>query len=337
MDFTALAQRICNGKGQITKAESLAVLNSRTEWWGIYGAALMVKNHFHQNKLQLNVLMNAKSGLCAEDCGYCAQSKISSADIETYGLLPTDIIYKKAFLAYKRNATTFCIATSGSRLSEQEMFAVGEAIQKIKRDLPLEICLSVGLSTLEQINYFKSCGVDRLNHNLNTPQDNYEKIATTHTYAQRKATLEMLQQVEMNACAGFICGMGETDEQLIDLAFELRDLTPHAVPINFLIPIEGTKFSNVHTLTPLKCLKILALMRFIFPETELRASAGREYHLGDLQHFALLITDSLFLGDYLTSGGDTENQDIAKLELVEIDYKRKERSNQAQVIPEQRI
>ena len=324
MDFIELAQRICNGKSQITKEESLAILNSSTDWWGIYGAALMVKNHFHQNKLQLNVLMNAKSGLCAEDCGYCAQSKISSADIESYGLLPTNIIYKKACLAYKRNATTFCIATSGSRLSKQEMTAVGETIKKIKQDLPLKICLSVGLSTLEQINYFKSVGVDRLNHNLNTPKDNYEKIATTHTYAQRKNTLEMLQQVNMSACAGFICGMGETDEQLIDLAFELRELRPHSVPINFLIPIEGTKFSNVNTLTPIKCLKILTLMRFIFPEVELRASAGREYHFGDLEHFAFLITDSLFLGDYLTSGGNAEDQDIAKLELLEIDYKRKE-------------
>ena len=324
MDFIELAQRICNGKSQITKEESLAILNSSTDWWGIYGAALMVKNHFHQNTMQLNVLMNAKSGLCAEDCGYCAQSKISSADIESYGLLPTNIIYKKACLAYKRNATTFCIATSGSRLSKQEMTAVGETIKKIKQDLPLKICLSVGLSTLEQINYFKSCGVDRLNHNLNTPKDNYEKIATTHTYAQRKNTLEMLQQVNMSACAGFICGMGETDEQLIDLAFELRELRPHSVPINFLILIEGTKFSNVNTLTPIKCLKILTLMRFIFPEVELRASAGREYHFGDLEHFAFLITDSLFLGDYLTSGGNAEDQDIAKLELLEIDYKRKE-------------
>lgn len=324
MDFIELAQRICNGKSQITKEESLAILNSSTDWWGIYGAALMVKNHFHQNTMQLNVLMNAKSGLCAEDCGYCAQSKISSADIESYGLLPTNIIYKKACLAYKRNATTFCIATSGSRLSKQEMTAVGETIKKIKQDLPLKICLSVGLSTLEQMNYFKSVGVDRLNHNLNTPKDNYEKIATTHTYAQRKDTLEMLQQVNMSACAGFICGMGETDEQLIDLAFELRELRPHSVPINFLIPIEGTKFSNVNTLTPIKCLKILTLMRFIFPEVELRASAGREYHFGDLEHFAFLITDSLFLGDYLTSGGNAEDQDIAKLELLEIDYKRKE-------------
>lgn len=324
MDFIELAQRICNGKSQITKEESLAILNSSTDWWGIYGAALMVKNHFHQNTMQLNVLMNAKSGLCAEDCGYCAQSKISSADIESYGLLPTNIIYKKACLAYKRNATTFCIATSGSRLSKQEMTAVGETIKKIKQDLPLKICLSVGLSTLEQINYFKSVGVDRLNHNLNTPKDNYEKIATTHTYAQRKNTLEMMQQVNMSACAGFICGMGETDEQLIDLAFELRELRPHSVPINFLILIEGTKFSNVNTLTPIKCLKILTLMRFIFPEVELRASAGREYHFGDLEHFAFLITDSLFLGDYLTSGGNAEDQDIAKLELLEIDYKRKE-------------
>lgn len=202
------------------------------------------------------------------------------------------------------------------------MLELGEVIQKIKQELPLKICLSVGLSTDEQMNYLKSCGVDRLNHNLNTPEENYEKIATTHTYRQRKEILERLNEVDINACSGFICGMGETDKQLVDLAFDLRSLQPQSVPINFLIPIAGTAMAGKNYLTPLKCLKIVTLMRFIFPNTELRLSAGREYHLGDLQHLALLLTDSLFLGDYLTSSGDEINNDIAKLELLAIDYKR---------------
>lgn len=322
MDYIELVKKICYDKKQLTKEEALAILDSDTDWWGIYSAAVMVKNYFHQNKMQLNVLLNAKSGLCAEDCGCCAQSRTSTSEIESYGLLSSDIIYKKALIACKNQATFFCIATSGTRLTQQDMLELGEVIQKNKRELPLKICLSVGLSTHEQMNYLKSCGVDRLNHNLNTPEENYENITTTHTYAQRKKTLEKLKEVDMNACSGFICGMGETNEQLVDLAFELRTLTPQSVPINFLIPIEGTAMADTNDLTPLKCLKIVTLMRFIFPDTELRLSAGREYHLGDLQHLAILLTDSLFLGDYLTSSGDELNQDIAKLELLAIVYKR---------------
>lgn len=322
MDYIELVKKICDEKKQLTETEALAILDSDSDWWGIYGAAVMVKNYFHQNKMQLNVLINAKSGLCAEDCGYCAQSKTSTSEIETYSLLSPEIIYKKALLACKHQATFFCIATSGTRLTKSDMLELGEVIQKIKQELPLKICLSVGLSTQDQMNYLKSCGVDRLNHNLNTPEENYDKITTTHTYAQRKETLERLKEFDMNACSGFICGMGETNEQLIDLAFDLRSLNPQSVPINFLIPIVGTAMADTNNLTPLKCLKIVTLMRFIFPETEIRLSAGREYHLGALQHLAILLTDSLFLGDYLTSRGDELNQDIAKLELLAIDYKR---------------
>ena len=322
MDYIKLVKKICYDKKALTKAEALTILESGTDWWGIYSAAVMVKNYFHQNKIQLNVLLNAKSGLCAEDCGYCAQSKTSTAEIETYSLLKPEVIYQKALIACKHQATFFCIATSGTRLTKKEMLELGEVIQKIKHDLPLKICLSVGLSTHEQIHYLKSCGVDRLNHNLNTPEENYDSITTTHSYAQRKETLKKVNEADMNACSGFICGMGETNEQLVDLAFDLRSLTPQSVPINFLIPIAGTAMAGRNYLTPLKCLKIVALMRFIFPETELRLSAGREYHLGELQHLALIMTDSLFLGDYLTSSGDELKNDIAKLELLAIDYKR---------------
>ncbi|MDR1473852.1 MAG: biotin synthase BioB [Lactobacillales bacterium] len=316
-------KEICEGTREITKEEALKILKSEEEFWTYYAQAMMIKNHFTKNTMSLNVLLNAKSGLCAEDCGYCSQSKESKTDIEIYTLLPSDEIYQKALIACKRKATTFCIATSGTRLSDTEITRLGKVIRRIKADIPLKICLSIGLIQKKQIEYLKSCGVDRLNHNLNTPEANYQKIASTHTYEERKETLKLMNEMQMHSCSGFIVGMGETNEQLVKLAFELKKLNPHAVPVNFLIPIKGTKFENYHQLIPVKCLKILTMMRFIFPQTKLRASAGREYHLKDLQPLALLITDSIFLGDYLTSAGQEDDKDVAMLEALEFIYKPK--------------
>jgi biotin synthase len=315
-----LTKEICQEKRELTEKEALEILRSEEDFWQFYGQAVIIKNHFTRTKMSLNVLLNAKSGLCAEDCGYCAQSKDSESEIQVYSLLPVDEIYKRAVIACKRKARTLCIATSGTRLNEKEITRLGEVIQRIKADMPLKICLSVGLSKKDQIFYLKSCGVDRLNHNLNTAEGNYQKIASTHTYQERKETLKLMEEMQVHSCSGFIAGMGETDEQLVDLAFELKSMNPHAVPVNFLIPMKGTKLENFQELTALKCLKILTMMRFIFPRTELRASAGREYYLKELQPLALLITDSIFLGDYLTSAGQEEDQDIAMLDLLEFAY-----------------
>lgn len=182
--------------------------------------------------------------------------------------------------------------------------------------MSIEICLSIGLVTEEQIDYLKSCGVDRLNHNLNTSRDNYPNITTTHSYDDRLETLNKLRQHEMNICSGFICGMGETDEQLVDLAFDLKDQEPYSVPVNFLLPIAGTMFEEHNELTPMKCLKILTMLRLLFPTTELRVSAGREFHLGELQPFALLIVDSIFLGNYLTEKGAPISEDQKMLDRL---------------------
>lgn len=182
--------------------------------------------------------------------------------------------------------------------------------------MSIEICLSIGLVTEEQIDYLKSCGVDRLNHNLNTSRDNYPNITTTHSYDDRLETLNKLRQHEMNICSGFICGMRETDEQLVDLAFDLKDQEPYSVPVNFLLPIAGTMFEEHNELTPMKCLKILTMLRLLFPATELRVSAGREFHLGELQPFALLIVDSIFLGNYLTEKGAPISEDQKMLDRL---------------------
>ena len=300
----------------LTKTTCLEILKDKTNLWGYYAQALQLKTNKSQNIIRLNTVLNAKSGLCREDCGYCAQSKKSSATIETYGLLPKKEIIRKALIAKKNHSSVFCIALSGTRPSKKEIHLLGEAIQTIKSIMSIEICLSIGLVTEEQIDYLKSCGVDRLNHNLNTSRDNYPNITTTHSYDDRLETLNKLRQHEMNICSGFICGMGETDEQLVDLAFDLKDQEPYSVPVNFLLPIAGTMFEEHNELTPMKCLKILTMLRLLFPATELRVSAGREFHLGELQPFALLIVDSIFLGNYLTEKGAPISEDQKMLDRL---------------------
>lgn len=242
--------------------------------------------------------------------------KKSAADIEEYNLLSKEEILRKALIAKRNHSSVFCIATSGKRPSQKEILVLGETIREIKKRVTIEICLSVGLVTEEQIVYLKHCGTDRFNHNLNTSRENYPKIATTHTYDERLATLKKLREFELDVCSGFICGMGETNQQLVELAFELKEQGPFSIPINFLLPIAGTDFEGKNQLTPLKCLKILTMMRLLFPDTELRVSAGREYHLGKLQSLAVLLVDSIFLGNYLTEKGATVLEDQKMLDLL---------------------
>ena len=303
-------------KDSFSRADCLNLLSEEEEWWFYYAEALRTKIAHSKNRIRLNALLNAKSGLCNEDCGYCAQSKKNTAEVQTYGLLSKEEILRKAEIAKKNHASVFCIATSGKRPTRKELLILGETVQEIKKKMTMEVCLSVGLVTDEQIAYLKECGIDRLNHNLNTSKENYPSITTTHTYQDRLDTLEKIRSHGLDRCSGFICGMGETDQQLVQLAFDLKEQAPYSVPINFLLPIKGTAFEKQNHLTPLKCLKVLTMMRLLFPTTELRVSAGREFHLGELQPFAMLIVDSIFLGDYLTEKGASVWQDQQMLKVL---------------------
>lgn len=181
------------------------------------------------------------------------------------------------------------------------------------------MCVSIGLLDTSQIQYLKNMGIDRVNHNLNTARTHYEAVTTTHSYEDRVQTLARLNQENVHICSGFICGMGETNEQLVDLAFDLKQKRPYSIPINFLLAIEGTKLADLAELTPLKCLKILIMMRYLFPTSELRISAGREKQLKKLQSLAITIVDSIFLGNYLTEKGDPIAKDQQLLAQLEVE------------------
>ena len=296
-------------------SDALSILRSPDEeLLEILEASYRVRRHYFGNTVQLYFLMNAKSGLCPEDCSYCSQSKLSTADIPKYNLLSREKLLDGAREAYQRNAKTYCIVISARGPNEREIEAVTSIVPEIKQRYDLKICACLGLLSDDDARRLKESGVDRVNHNLNTSEDYYDQICTTHTYEDRVATLRAVRDAGLEMCSGGIVGMGESDENVVRMAFELRDLGVHSIPINFLNPISGTPLGETNYLNPRYCLKVLALYRLANPDRELRVAGGREIHLGSLQALAFYPANSLFVGDYLTTKGQLPEADYRMIE-----------------------
>ncbi len=317
--WNALADRVVEG-GKITTEEALAVLGSDdNELLDLVAAVYRVRRATHGNRVHLNLLVNAKSGRCGEDCGYCSQAKNSKAAIDKYPLLGEDELLAGARMAAEREAGTYCIVTAGRGPLEKELAQVEGTIGQIKGEHGLRICVSPGLLTPEQAQRLKAAGVNRINHNLNTSERFYEKICTTHTYQDRINTLRAVRAAGLEICSGGIVGMGETDEDIVELAMRLAEFEVDALPINFWLPIEGTALAEESTPEPLDaryCLKVLAMFRLTNPKTVLRMGAGREQHLGPLQPLGLYVADSMFVGDYLTTKGQPPTADYEMIEAM---------------------
>jgi biotin synthase len=268
-----------------------------------------VRRHYFGKKVKLNMIFNAKSGYCPEDCGYCSQSIVSTAPIEKYTLLKKEVLVQGAKEALARKAGTYCIVASGRGPTEKELQEVIEAVKEIKSETKLKICACLGILTDDQARRLKEAGVDRYNHNLNTSADHYANITTTHTYDDRVRTVEKVKAAGISPCSGCIIGMGESHEQVVEIAYALRELDADSIPVNFLNAIPGTPLENMKELNPRYCLKVLALFRFICPSKEIRVSGGREVNLRQLQAFALYPANAIFVGDYLTTEGQAVSLD----------------------------
>jgi biotin synthase len=312
--WDALADKALAGE-PLERDEALAVLRTPDEeLLSLLAAAFRVRRAHFGLLVKLNMIVNAKSGICPEDCGYCSQSIVSTAEIPRYSLLQADVLVAGAHEAWARKARTYCIVASGRGPSARELREVVSAVRQIKRELPMKICCCLGLLTPDQASALAEAGVERYNHNLNTAASHHARITTTHTYADRVTTLEAVKDAGISPCAGFIAGMGETDEQLVDVALALRELDADSIPVNFLNAIPGTPLEGRDELDPRRCLRILALMRLVCPTKEIRVAGGREVNLRSLQPLALYAANSIFVGDYLTTPGQAAEADWRMLE-----------------------
>ncbi|MCA9134408.1 MAG: biotin synthase BioB [Planctomycetales bacterium] len=304
-----LAEDVLNGHS-ISAAQAEDILRSDDrQLLDLVAATYRLRYRHFGNTVQLYFLVNAKSGLCPEDCGYCSQSKLSQAPIEKYRMLSADQLLDGARVAAERDSKTYCIVISGRAPSEREMKAVEMVVPRVKEEYNLKVCACLGLLTKENAARLKACGVDRVNHNLNSSEEHYAEICSTHTYADRVETLHNVRDAGLELCSGGIIGMGESPQDLVAMAMELRELQVESIPLNFLHAIEGTPLQQQDELTPQACLRALCMMRFVNPSSELRIAGGREKHLRSLQPLSLYVANSLFVGDYLTTKGQPPEAD----------------------------
>ncbi|MBB0243107.1 biotin synthase BioB [Streptomyces alkaliphilus] len=295
-----------------TREEALAVLAlDDADTLDLVAAAGRVRRRWFGRRVKLNYLVNLKSGLCPEDCGYCSQRLGSKAEILKYTWLKPEEAARAAGAGVSGGAKRVCLVASGRGPTDRDIDRVSGTVEAIKEEHPeVEVCACLGLLSPGQAERLREAGADAYNHNLNTSEEMYGEICTTHGYEDRKETVGMARGAGLSACSGLIAGMGESDADLVDVALELRALDPDSVPVNFLIPFEGTPLAERWELTPLRALRILAMVRFVCPDAEVRLAGGREVHLRGLQPLALHVANSIFLGDYLTSEGQAGKADL---------------------------
>ncbi|MBT8041556.1 MAG: biotin synthase BioB [Pontiella sp.] len=316
MDWNNLSDRILDD-GQVSKEEALAVLESSDdELLEVLQGAYRIRKKYFGNTVSLHLLRNVKSGKCPEDCAFCSQSTSAINDVERYDMQTVESIVAGAQAAADRNAKRYCVVSSTRAPSPNELETICEASIQIKQKYPdLEICSSLGLLTEEKAKRLKESGVNRFNHNLETSENYFPEVVTTHDFGDRINTAKIVKKVGLDLCCGGLFGMGESLRDRVDLAFALADLDVDSVPVNFLDPRPGTPFhGKPNPLKPNDCLRALAMVRFVIPKTEVRIAGGRETTLRDLQPLALYPANSMFTAGYLTTGGQDYDTDKRMIE-----------------------
>jgi biotin synthase len=305
-----LEEKVLKGSPLSTEDALYITKISRTEIFDLFTSASRIRTHFRGKIVGLCSIVNAKSGACPEDCSFCSQSSKSKARIKVYPLLGKEVIIQKAIEAKNAGAERFSIVTSGKRVSETGLLVIANMISEV-RQLGLLPCASLGKLSKKQLLILKSAGLDRYHHNLETSEEFFPHICTTHEYADKLSTIGAVKSTGLSLCSGGIFGMGETWKHRIKMAFLLRELNADSVPINFLIPIKGTALGHKDFLHPFEALKVVSLFRFILPQKEIRICGGRMQTLGEFNAMVFLAgADSLMIGNYLTTSGRNHEDDF---------------------------
>ncbi|MFH1488484.1 MAG: biotin synthase BioB, partial [Pseudomonadota bacterium] len=240
-----------------------------------------IRDHFFGKNIHLCTICNGKSGKCSEDCAFCAQSVFHKTDAPCYPLLKKERLKEIGVYASETAINRFSVVTSGRGLPYGEVGAVADALGEL--DLSkISTCASLGILDKASLHRLKEAGVTRVHHNLETAKSFYMNVCTTHSFTQRVETVLAARETGLSVCSGGIFGMGETDEQVLELALTLKDLDVESIPINFLVPVKGTPMEEGRGLTPMRCLRIIALFRFVLPDREIIICGGREHNLNTL-------------------------------------------------------
>lgn len=307
--WSALADKALAGE-RITREEARAVLHAPADdVLGLLDAAFRVRRAHWGRRVSLHVLENAKLGACPEDCGFCSQSSKHASPSGEAPIKSVDELVAGARRAHAARAKRYCMVTATRGPSQRDLDTICAAATQIKAELDIELCASLGLLTDAKAQRLASSGVDRFNHNLETSERHYDKIVSTHSWKDRVETVQIAKRAGMDTCCGGIVGLGESEDDLLDLAFALRDLDVDSVPVNFLDAREGTPLAGYPLVEPAFALRALCMFRFVHPRTDLRVAGGREITLRALQVMALYPANSIFTQGYLTTAGATPHAD----------------------------
>jgi biotin synthase len=282
-------------------------------------SANVITRKFNGYGIDVESLLNAKSGKCPEDCSFCAQSSFYNTKISKYPLLPKQVVIVRAKEAERQGASSFCLVCAYRSPPEEEFRQICDTIEALTKEVSIDINASLGFMTLERARRLKSLGIKRYNHNLEASDSFFSQICKTHDFADRVKTAKIVKESGLELCCGGIIGMGETVKQRLELAFALAALNPDEVPINILIPKEGTPMAQIDTITPEEAIRTIAVWRFIMPKVILKLAGGREVHFSDNGRTALRAgANGIISGGYLTTGGNEMSNDLNMIHEIGI-------------------
>lgn len=279
-----------------------------------------LRRHYKGDYAHTCTILNGKSGKCSENCAFCSQSHVATTDAPIYGLVGAERMEQDAQAAIHHGLDRFSIVTSGRGLPKAEVQKIAQAFATFPRDTT-QYCASLGILQREELQTLYNSGITRFHHNLETSRSYFPNICTSHTYDDRIQTIQNAKAVGMSVCSGGLFGIGETDTHVAEMALELRQIGVDSIPVNFLMAISGTAMAHQEPISPLRCLKIIALFRYIHPQAELLVCGGREGRLGELHPFIFQAGASgLMTGNYLTRGGRTVAKDKAMLDALGLSH-----------------
>ena len=292
----------------MNKQEALEFLEQPFE--DIVYQAAKVKRQYIGDRFETCSIINAKSGSCSEDCKFCAQSAHHKTDVDIYPLLDKEKIFEDAKIANENGAGRFGIVTSGNDLTEDEIKAIADVTLRIKNELGIKICGSLGALSKESLQSLKYAGMSRYHHNIETSRNFYPKIVSTHDFDERIKTIADAKAVGFEVCSGGILGLGESWEDRIDMALLLKELEVDAVPLNVLMPLKGTQIYGIDPISPIDVIKTIAMFRMIVKDKTIKVAAGRETVMKDYQALAFLAgANGMLVGGYLTVKGRKVEED----------------------------